>query len=285
MIRPRKKPPKRRTKKAARKKKSIKDQDFLLHAGNFVKSLGNLLIRNIHIIIALILVVVAFKVLYGVLLRSEYFTLKSVEVLRLEDDNELVADSGVTLKLEKGLNIFEINLRKCQKQIELAHPEFMSVKVDRVLPDKIIVTYKKRKPICQIKTTRYYLVSHDAVVLPEAYKEPQPGLPIIRGIYISEKELPKDRKIRSPAIRRVLKLIGQIDQTDFTDKYGIEEIDMYDEYNPLIRLDNGIQIKVGKQNFVKRKAALVAVLDELESKGLRPKFIDLRFDDIIVSPR
>ncbi len=243
-----------------------------------------LITKNLQIIIIAIILILIAKGTYNLLLGSDYFTVKEVEILRVEEKGA-VADSSVRLQLEKGINIFKLSLKGCQRQIEQVHPEFKNIKVNRVLPDKIIVFFQKRIPVCQVKSRGFYLVSKDAVVLPNPKSRAQAGLPTVTGVYINESKLPSDRRLRSAAMHRALDLIQQIKHTEFSKNYKIAEIDVYDKYNPIIQLENGIQIKIGKRNFVKIEPALNEVLDDLESKGLRPKSIDLRFDDIVVTPR
>jgi len=242
-------------------------------------------IRNFHIIVIGIILVFIAKGIHNILLNSDYFKVKEVQMLRMGEGGSSIVDSGMSLQLEEGINIFKLNLKKCQRQIEEAHPEIKNVKVNRVLPDKIVVNFQKRIPICQVKSTRYYLVTKDAVVLPGPKNYPQAELPVVTGVYISEKQLPANRRLDTGSIYRAIRLIRQVKQTDFDEKYKVEAIDVYDEFNPIICLENGIRIKIGRRSFIKREPALNKVLQDLKEKGLRPKYIDLRFDDIVVTPR
>lgn len=240
--------------------------------------------KNLHILIIAVILIIIAKGITNILLNADYFTVKEVEMLGMEKRGA-VAGPSLRLQLEEGINIFKFNLKECQRKIEEAHPELKDIKVNRVLPDKIVVYFEKRIPVCQVKSSRYYLVSEDAVVLPNPENYARAELPIVSGIYISEKRLPKSRKLDSAVMDRALSLIKQIKQTKFGKKYRVAGIDVYDGFNPIIHLENGTQIKIGRHNFIEKEPALNKVFEDLESKGLRPKSIDLRFDDIIVTPR
>ncbi len=273
-----------RRKNRTRTRRRLRFTDLFLPIIRISQRALGLLFRNLHIIIIVASLIFIARGAYSLLLTSDYFTVKEVEMLRVEG-KEAIADSSARLQLEEGVNIFRLSLARCQRQIEQSHPEFKNIKVNRVLPDKVIVFFEKRVPICQVKSRGFYLVSKDAVVLPDPKSGASAGLPTITGIYVNEKKLPASRRLQSASMRRALELIQQIKQTEFNENYKITEIDVYEEYNPIIQLENGIQVKIGKRNFAKIEPALNEVLEDLESKGLRPKSIDLRFDDIVVTPR
>ncbi len=274
----------KKRKKKKRKKRRLKPTGLFSPIARASQSILNLIISNVYIIVIVIVVLVGLKAAHNLFLTSSYFVVNEVEMLCVEN-GKAVADSEVNLHLEKGINIFKVNLRKCQHQIEGVHPELKNIKVNRVLPDKIAVFFQKRIPICQVRSTKYYLVDKDAVVLPKPEKRAYGKLPIVTNIHINESQLPQNRRLQSADMQKAIALIQQIAQTDFTKQYKIAEIDVYDRYNPIIQLENGIQIKMGKRSFIKTKPALMEVLKDLETKGLKPKSIDMRFDDIIVTPK
>ncbi|MBN1405425.1 MAG: FtsQ-type POTRA domain-containing protein [Candidatus Omnitrophica bacterium] len=238
----------------------------------------------LYIFIAAIVVFFIVKYTYGNIINSEYFIVKNIEMI-YADENNRVTQAKTILPLKKSINIFNLDLKKCQRQIEASYPEIKNVRVHRNLPDKITVVYQKRVPFCQVKSAKYYLVSEEAVVLPGSSAISYEELPVVVGIYISESRLPRNRRIYSASMYRAIQLIGQIKTTDFEENYKIKQIDIYDEFNPVIYLENGIQIKMGTQNFTTISDKLEEVLADLQSKGLKPKAIDMRFDDIVVTPK
>lgn len=270
--------------KRKRLKGAFKFIDPFSFALAFFQFILRALFRNLYLFIIFLILFFITKGIHNMLLKSELFTVKEVRMLRIEEGANIV-DSSVSLKLEEGINIFKLDLLRCKQQIEKAHSEIKDVRIIRSFPDKIIVLFKKRKPVCQVRSAKYYLVSEDAVVLPYPNNNMTAGLFVITGIYINENRLPFDRKLNIGSMRRALQLIKQIKETDFCKKYRIEEIDASNEFDPVIRLENGIQIKIGRHNFIKKEPALIEVLKDLESKGLRPRSIDLRFEDVIVTPK
>lgn len=253
------------------------------NTAGFLQIVIDLVLRNLYLVVIGIVLFFVGRYIHEALLHSDYFTVKNIEMMCLADNKRIIGPKTI-LQLKKGVNIFQLDLKKCRTEIETAHPEIKDVKASKILPDRVSVFYHKRKPFCQVKSAKYYLVSKEAVVLPMPSNYAYKDLPIVVGIYISESHLPKDRKITGPSMQKALQLIEQIEQTDFEKKYKIAEIDVYDESNPIIYLENGIQIKVGERNFKDREPRLLEVLKDLKAKGLKPKAIDLRFEDIVVTP-
>ncbi|MFH0732223.1 MAG: cell division protein FtsQ/DivIB [Candidatus Omnitrophota bacterium] len=242
------------------------------------------IIRHSYLVVVFVVLLLAAKGINSVLLTSEYFTIKEVEA-RCQEGKTSFVDDSVKLNIDEKTNIFQLDLKKARWSVENAYPEIKNVRVQRVLPDKLVITFNKREPVCQLRASGYYLVSKEAVILSSARKLARQDLFVITGIAFRENQLPKTKKLNSTALNRALELIRQIEQTDFVKRYKIREIDVRDELNPIICLEDDIQIKIGNHSFVKKERQLNEVLQDLSAKKLKPKSVDLRFDDIVVVPR
>ena len=245
---------------------------------------SDIIFKGVYVFIIAAILSAVVKNFFNNALNTDYFIVKDVQMLCV-DKGMPVLNSDLHYQFEKGVNIFKLDLKKLKQNTELVHPEFKDIKVNRVLPDKIEVLFKTRTPVLQIRSTKFYLVSEDMVVLPSPKSQAQNALPVVSGIHISEGQLPKTRRLNSSALRIALKLIQQIKQSQFIKKYKIREIDVYDEHSPVIYMENGIQIKIAECDFAKKETVLLRVLDDLQAKRLVPKSIDLRFDDVVVTPR
>lgn len=276
---------KKKTIKKRTRRKPVKKSLFSPLA-IFLRFITGIITKNIYLIIVGVVLLVALKGAYEYVSRSDYFVAKEVEMININGDDAGSVEPAIRLRIEGNRNIFKIDLKSLQYEITESHPELKNIKVNRVLPDRIQVFYKRRVPVCQARTSsRYFLISKDAVVLLNPKKYGIEGLIIVSGVFIEDSRLPKDRKLHAINMHVALRLIQQIKETGFAEKYPVEEIDVTEEYNPIMLLKNGINIKVGKRNFKRRAAALLKVLEDLEKKELKPKFIDIRFEDIIVTPR
>jgi len=245
----------------------------------------SLIPKVLLIIIVLALAGVGVKAMGSVLFDSDYFTIDTIRVSGQQPDL-LSRPITVGLASKKGVNIFRVDLKDCEDAIIYRHPELKDVKVRRVLPDTLEIHYIIRKPFLQIDSGLYYLVSDDAVILPEPQITKEPNLPIITGIRVSGRDLSQAVNPHESTLKRVISLIKDINTGDFTTRYSkIEKINMYDIQNPAIYMKNGTRIEIGEYSFKDKKGVLEEVLNELESRNKEAKIIDLRFEDVVVIPR
>ncbi len=255
-------------------KKRKKNRHFLV----------DIFFKNLYLLVIAIALLAIARGIFNMMIESEYFTVKDVQMF-CADKGAPVREYELNFKVKNNINIFKLDLKETKKRAEEAYPEFKDIRVNRVLPDKIAVLFKRRVPVCQLRSGRFYLVSEEMVVLPGSKTQSLPGLFVVSGIPVNESSLPKNRRLNSNALRVALKLIQQIEETQFTKKYPISEIDVYDEHNPIIFLKKGIKVTMGESSFKEKEQMLNRVLDDLQEKNLVPKSIDLRFDDVVVTPR
>ena len=259
-------------KNAAKKRK--KHRHFLV----------DIFFKNLYLLIIALVLVAIGRGIFNMMLGSEYFTVKDVQMF-CADKGAPVREYDLNFKVKDNINIFKLDLKETKNKAEEAYPQFKDIKVNRVLPDKIAILFKRRVPALQLKSGRFYLVSGEMIVLPGPRAKSLPDLFIVTGIPVNESLLPKNRRLNSNALRVALKLIQQIKETQFTKKYQISEIDVYDEHNPIIFLKNGIKVTIGESSFKEKEQILSHVLDDLQAKGLVPKAIDLRIYYVVVTPR
>jgi len=219
------------------------------------------------------------------LIDSDYFVVNTIKSSTSDTANRL-RSLPARLDSKKGINIFSIDLKACESDILDRYPELKYAKVRRALPDTLEVSYAIRKPFLQVRSSSYYLVSDDAVILPGSQRTREPGLTIVTGIEISKNKLSSDPDAYAAKLKRAISLVKDIDSRGFAKRYGeIASINIYDLQNPVINMDNGTKIEIGQQSFKKKAAALEEVLNELKSRGKSAKVVDLRFEDIVVIPK
>ncbi len=269
---------KKRKKKAAKRKRP--------HQGNAaLASIATLAYKGLPYILIIAAVLFTAKVTLSFLLNSSYFKIKKIEILSNESTN---ASSVILKKLEtrKGNNIFRADIKICEAAIEKACPEIKAVVVQRVLPNALSVTYKIRKPVCQVDSGYYYLISDDLTVLPNAQITQEPNLIIVTGIRISKRTRKPTKQGYEDGLRRAVSIIKEINDTDFSDHYQeVVKINVYDKNNPALYLKDRTKVELGEFSFKEKEPLLKEIIDELESKDKKARVIDLRFEDVVVIPR
>lgn len=110
---------------------------------------------------------------------STYFTVQHVEIagtqrVAAETLRQMLADLG-------GRGIFRVDLRRAARALE-AHPWVRSVKLERRLPDAIVVRVTEQRPAAALHLGRLYLVNEAGEVFKRAEPEELAQLVVITGI-------------------------------------------------------------------------------------------------------
>ena len=244
----------------------------------------NIIFKSIPFLVAAALIVLVVKFVGILFFESDYFKIKDIRIAN-EASHGKNAPVMKILKSKKGLNIFRVDLKACESDIEYRYPEFKDIRISRVLPDRLEISYKVRIPFLQVDSGYYYFVSDDAVILPDKQVAADPQLTTITGIRISEKMLSPDRLIFSKQLEKAISLLKEIKESGFFKEHKIIKINVYDLQNPAIYIEDDTRIELGEYNFKEKEELLKEVLRELESKGKQAKVIDLRFEDVVIVPR
>ncbi len=169
--------------------------------------------------------------------------------------------------------------------LENNYPELKDIVVQRSLPDTLFVTYTKRKPICQVNSGRYYLVSGDGTILPNPQIAKEPELITVTGIRISYRTLLPVRDSYAKGLKKAVSIIKEIEDSDFSKEYQeIVQVNVYDSSNPVLLLKDRTRVELGEFSFKEKEPLLKEIIDELKSKHKKARVIDLRFEDVIVIP-
>lgn len=268
----------------ARKRKKARKRSRPAARKRKVSSGANFLIRLLPFALAAALIATGVKAGLTLFFDSDYFRVKVVEI-KGEGGYSGYKSLVSKMNTKKGLSIFSLDLKRNESYIKNNYPDLKDIRVRRILPDTIEVSFKIRKPYCQVESGHFYLVSDDMVVLPDPKKSADPNLTLITGINISERKLLPSRYSHSTALEKAISLLKEIEKSSFSKLHKIVKINMYDTQNPAIFIEDGTRIEIGEYSFKQRQNLLEEILNDLKAKGRGAKVIDLRFEDAVVIPR
>lgn len=205
-----------------------------------------------------------------------------IKELYLEVDGKVIEAEKIAdyLDFAQTKNIFEIEPRSLYKQILSRHPEVLTVKVIKRPPSRLAIIVKNRKPFLQVKLGQYYPLDQSGFVLPFPSNFRLQKLPLVIGL--SPQDLTVGKQCNSPKLIKAIRIIRLL-KNKFRLNYIKFDLDVSDEANILLYID-GIEIRMGREHFDEKLKKLVQILNDIERKGLQPKFIDLRFDKAVIGP-
>lgn len=215
--------------------------------------------------------------------RGDLFTLKQITINgAVSQIQDPFAFSGLQLKE----SLFKIDLNDVEKRIQTYHPEFRSVSVDRILPDTIEVNVERHIAAAKILIGKNeYVISSHGIILPSEYL--QKKIPLIIGLpEIKEKMIP-GVKIHYPILDQAAQLAADMIEDEVFGNHTLNYLDISDPKNFKLKIDDGIEIRLGSRNLSEKakklKNALLSLGAEIDPAKIR--YIDLRFEDYVIGPR
>ncbi|NQT06779.1 MAG: cell division protein FtsQ [Candidatus Omnitrophica bacterium] len=220
---------------------------------------------------------------YNILCKSNYFYIRESrmewlkEPLKMSPYNKLIA-TGV------GKNIFKFDIGSVSKEIKKANSELKNVKILKNFPNALTLKLESRVPVAQVGDTSFFLVDDEGVILTETEDSIRDDLPIITGIGWRLFRKMGERE-RSPGLLNALSLIDTMDKAHFSDNHILTRIDVSGDRNMVFLIEDGLEVKIGNSNFRERLILLDRTLGSINGDKSDIKYVDLRFDDVVLGTK
>ena len=230
-------------------------------------------------IVYFILTIAVIALVFLFFRKSQYFQITTVDVV--SQDNAAGINVAALSRIYKGRNIFEVDINSISSGIKRENPVAKDVVVKRVLPNRIEIDVIPRRAVATIKSSSYFPVDDTGMVLPSGARTD--GLPEIIGF--SRWFKPRTgEKVDSPQVDSALRLIDDIEETGSL-RYIVSKIDVANHKNISFYIEDGIEVKIGGEDFQERLKMLAKTLENprLDTKNI--KYIDLRFKDAVIGPK
>ncbi|MBI3316024.1 MAG: hypothetical protein HYZ87_03510 [Candidatus Omnitrophica bacterium] len=241
------------------------------------------LVYSLPYILSLTVVGLLFGGVIAYAVNSPTFQLTEVRVLNV---GTLSAEESFRFcELRRGENLILLDLIGVQQVIKRKHPEFKEVLVRRVLPNRIEVMLKRRTPVAQVAFSRYVQVDKDLVILPGSAPVPFRNLTILEGAPVPREGLAVGVTLRDPATKKALRLMEVVKRSGILRKHWLSKIELGDPKNISLMVDSDIEIRIGNSHFIERLKILDQTLKTIGLDRSKIRYIDLRFDDVVIGPR
>ncbi len=240
-------------------------------------------LRSLPYALSLTMLGMLFGAVVAFAVNSPTFELQSVKILNM---GTLTSEQAFKFsELQPGENLIHLDLVNVQQVIKRNHPEFKEVRVRRVLPNHVEILLKRRTPVAQAAFSRYVQVDKDLVVLPGSSTTPFRNLMVIQGSPLPKPGLFVGSTLSDPATQKALWLMEVIKRSGILKKHTLTKMDIGDPKNFSLIVDGNVEIKIGNSHFIERLKILDQTLKTLDLDAAKIRYIDLRFDDVVVGPR
>jgi cell division protein FtsQ len=211
-------------------------------------------------------------------LTTPRFAVMAVEVRGASrvPPERILETSGIV----RGTNLWRIDPDRVRARLE-SMPEIRRADVVRELPNRVSILVEERRPFTLVHAARLHWVDEDGRLLGEQHHAVATEVPVIRGL--SEDELVTMRTTPGPRARAAIALIRALLRTGSALAAEISEIDMSRPEGPVLYTIDGVEVRLGSEEWEERLARLEGVLAQVTTQDVHG--VDLRFRDQVVLKR
>lgn len=202
-------------------------------------------------IFRLILFITVVLLMLGIILKSDYFKIDTIEVVG--NKNLSKADIIDSSKISKKENIFKISKKIVKEEVEEL-PFVKEAKIKRKLPRTVIIDVIEREEKLLIKNISTYLVIDKEGYILKQVETNDENLPVLLGVKIDNIKLGENifLNLKDDAL---IDLIEEGDKIFLLNSIKEMDLELLDDIK--IKLNNGIDIVFGNLDNVKYKLNLL----------------------------
>jgi cell division protein FtsQ len=211
------------------------------------------------------------------LLTSPRFAVSEVEVRgtsRLAAA-EILAASGI----RRGANLWKIDPRAAAAGVE-SLAAVRRAEVIRAFPDRVTIVVEERRPFTLVHAGRLHWIDEDGVRVASEARAVTMTLPVISGL--TDDEIATASRAPSERVLTGVRLIRTLLRAGSPLVAQISEVDVGRSDGPVLYTVEGIEVRLGAEEWDTRIPRLAGVLAQVAASGQAVSAIDLRFRDQVV---
>ena len=181
-----------------------------------------------------------------------------------------------------GLSLFRVDPTAVAARVA-ALPEVRRVDVVRELPNRLAIVVEERRPFTLVHSGRLHWIDEEGRTVGEERRAVVSAMPLITGL--SDDEIASMRTAPTVRARGAIALIQTLLRSGSTLIEEIAEIDVSRPEGPVLHTMDGVEVRLGTEEWSDRLARLEGVLAQVARDDTRVDVVDLRFRDQVVLRR
>ncbi len=178
-----------------------------------------------------------------------------------------------------GTNLLRLRTDEVERRVE-ALPAIRHAEVVRSWPNRVTIVVEERRPFTLVHAGRLHWVDEEGVPVGVEREAVAPRAPVISGLTADELAVMRERP--SPRAQEAIALIRMLLRSGSSLVDQISEIDVSRPDDPVLYTVDGVEVRLGADNWDGRLARLEGVLGQLAAAPEPVTSIDLRFRDQVV---
>lgn len=218
--------------------------------------------------------------------RASWYFLRTSQYFNIKEVFSREGIAAEPFSYLKGKNIFGVQLRKETMYLSQFFPEYRSVRLFRLLPDRIFVDFIKRLPVAQVKLYRYFSLDQDGVFFSSS-EQPDQGLPVITGLETRIFGPKPGKKFNVKELSLALNIVKEINKKKLFKSYPVKKIDVASPSSALVfvYLSNKpdlLEVRLPQENVKDKVDMLSGIISAGRNELANFKYIDLRFKEPVI---
>ena len=191
-------------------------------------------------------------------------------------EDRIFFKSGVQL----GENIFKLDLKKSKDSL-IQEPWIKEVEIKRVIPNRIIISIKERKPVAIVHIgEEYFSSTKEGIVLSEIDR-PEEGFSLTLVLGLELDGIKIGEIIGKPEFRTALESINSA-EVILPKKFCRVEILSPGDFM-ICNKDDTLKVRVnGPEGVINKENLLREALEKIDREKLLVEYIDIRFKDSLI---
>jgi cell division protein FtsQ len=182
--------------------------------------------------------------------------------------------------IEPGTSILRVDPAEVGARVETV-PEIRRADVTREFPNRVVIHVEERRPFTLVHAGRLHWLDEEGRWLGASAEAVAPPVPVISGL--PAEELRALGSAPGPRARAALTLLRTLLRSGGALAAEISEIDMSRRDGPVLYTVDGVEVRLGVEDWDARLARLEGVLGQVATGDVR--LVDLRFRDQVVLGR
>jgi cell division septal protein FtsQ len=164
-----------------------------------------------------------------------------------------------------------------------ALPQVRRAEVTRHLPGRVVIQVEERRPFTLVHAGRLHWIDEQGVALVAEPRAVPAPLPVISGF--GPDELATPERAPSERLAQGLSLVRLLLRAGSPVVAQISEIDVGRPEGPVLYTVDGVEVRIGDEDWEARLGRLGGVLARLQASGETVTSVDLRFrDQVVLTP-
>jgi cell division protein FtsQ len=188
---------------------------------------------------------------------------------------EIIAASGI----RRGVNLWKMDARASAAGVE-GLAAVRRAEVIRAFPNRVTIVVEERRPFTLVHAGRLHWIDEEGVRVASEARAVTVSLPVISGL--TDDEIASASRAPSERVLTGVRLIRTLLRAGSPLVAQISEVDVGRSDGPVLYTVDGIEVRLGAEEWDARIPRLVGVLAQVASSGQAVSAIDLRFRDQVV---